>query len=136
MIPTYCQSKDKVKNPKPSLLVAPPKMFVRVAALDPVACIAAKQGMDTELSQGNMYAGKNSYANIHENAIQNHLMGLESLTDCQCRPWITFTVGRLLQYTASTCQTQMGRMIPQIPYPNSPIEMVLKMTVTGLRGRS
>ena len=57
---TYCQSKDSVKRPRPSLLVAPPKMFVKVAALDPVACIAAKQGIETEFSQGKMYAGKNS----------------------------------------------------------------------------
>jgi hypothetical protein len=57
---TYCQSKDTVKSPIPSLLVAPPNTFVSVAALSPVALIAAKQGMETEFSQGKMYAGKNS----------------------------------------------------------------------------
>jgi len=51
---TYCQSKDRVKRPKPSLLSEPPKRFVRVAAFSPVACIAARQGMETALSHGQM----------------------------------------------------------------------------------
>lgn len=39
---TYCQSKDRLNNPIPSLLIDPPKRFVSTAALLPVAFIAAK----------------------------------------------------------------------------------------------
>lgn len=39
---TYCQSKESVKRPRPSLFVAPPKSRVSVVAVVPVACIAAR----------------------------------------------------------------------------------------------
>jgi hypothetical protein len=51
---TYCQSNDKLKRPRPSLLVAPPKRLVRTAAFDPVACMEARHGIETELRYGKM----------------------------------------------------------------------------------
>lgn len=39
---TYCQSKLIENRPMPSLLVAPPKIFVRVVAVLPVAFWAAR----------------------------------------------------------------------------------------------
>jgi hypothetical protein len=57
---TYCQSNEKEKRPRPSLFDAPPKILVRVSPVAPVACIDARHGMDTELSHGQMYAGRNS----------------------------------------------------------------------------
>lgn len=56
----YCQSKDRLKRPKPSLLVAPPKRLVSSVALEPVAFMAARQGMEKEFRNGNMYAGNHS----------------------------------------------------------------------------
>lgn len=94
---TYCQSNDSVRIPRPSLFTDPPKMLVRVAAVAPVARIAARHGIDTALSHGQIYAGKNSYANMATKLYQNQRSALESLTFCQCRPCSVLTVGRVLQ---------------------------------------
>lgn len=51
----------------------PPKTFVSTAAVLPVAFMDARQGMETELSHGQMYAGKNSYVNMPPNAYQKVL---------------------------------------------------------------
>ena len=63
----YCQSKlefslgpidimvgtyEKLRMPKPSLLRLPPNRFVSIAALLPVAFWDARQGIETEFSQG------------------------------------------------------------------------------------
>lgn len=48
----YCQSKDKLNSPRPSLLLAPPKRLRRVSPIDPVAFIAARQGIETEFNHG------------------------------------------------------------------------------------
>lgn len=69
-------------------------------------------------------------------AYQKKRMGLEELMFCQWSPWRVLTVGNVLQYTASTFQTAIGRMIPQMPYPNKAIEMTDKTTVVPLRGMS
>lgn len=94
---TYCQSNEMFKIPSPSLFRDPPKMLVRMAAFSPVACMAARHGTETALSHGQMYAGKNSYANMVPKAYQNQRIGLEFLTSCQCSPCNVLTVGRLLQ---------------------------------------
>jgi hypothetical protein len=39
--------------------------------------------METALSHGQIYAGKNSYKNMPTKLYQNQRMGLESLTCCQ-----------------------------------------------------
>lgn len=49
---------EKLRIPKPSLLRLPPNKLVRRAALLPVAFWDARQGIETELSHGMMYAGR------------------------------------------------------------------------------
>lgn len=93
----YCQSNEKLRIPRPWLLSDPPKMLFSTAALDPVACMDARHGMETELSHGKMYAGMISYTAIPANAYQNQRNGFEFFKSSQCRVCRTLITGILVQ---------------------------------------
>lgn len=65
----------------------PPKMLVKIAAFAPVAFIAARQGIETELSHGNMYPGMIWYIDMKPKAYQNHLNLFDVFRSDQCRFW-------------------------------------------------
>lgn len=66
----YCQSKEKLNNPKPSLLSVPPNRLVNMSTVLGDACWLARQKILIPFNSGKMYAGIISYTNIPVNAVQ------------------------------------------------------------------
>jgi hypothetical protein len=75
----YCQSNPKFINPSPSLPSVPPNRFVMTFTAPGDALCVARQTMEIPLRRGKIYAGKISYTNMTQNAIQNTLKRLELL---------------------------------------------------------
>jgi hypothetical protein len=114
---------EMFRIPSPSLLKLPPNKFVRMAALLPVAFCEAKQGIETELSQGIMYAGRIWYKAIPPNEYQKYRILLDDLKSSQWRLWRVVTRGMLVQYTASGAMKSVEVHVERgrrTPYGNWP----------------
>lgn len=75
--PMYCQSKERLNNPRPSFAFAPPNTFVKTSTRFWGACCEARQKMLNPLRRGNIYDGTTSKTNKPVKALQNSLRRLE-----------------------------------------------------------
>ena len=92
---------EKLRMPSPSLLKLPPNRLVIMAALLPVAFWEAKHGIETEFSQGMMYAGRIWYKAMPPKEYQKYRIRLDDRKSSQWRLWSVVTRGMFVQYTAS-----------------------------------
>ena len=74
--PIYCQSKEMLNKPKPSLELVPPNKLVNMSIVLGDAFWLARQKILIPFNNGKMYAGITSYTNIPENDIQKSLSRL------------------------------------------------------------
>ena len=107
--PIYCQSKEKLRKPRPSLLSVPPNRFVNMSTVLGDAFWLARQKMLIPFNNGNMYAGIISYMNIPVNAVQ------KSLT----RLWLIVTVLKCNAMMSLDAESKLSKRISTLKNRNS-----------------